>query len=54
MEKYKQNTDLKQNEEREKWKIEKDRYTKQITTLNQSINQGSTVDQGSGSEVSLG
>ncbi len=54
MGKYKQNTDLKQNEEREKWKIEKDRYTKQIATLNQSINQGSTVDQGSGSEVSLG
>ena len=54
VEKYKQNTDLKQNEEREKWKIEKDRYTKQIATLNQSINQGSTVDQGSGSEVSLG
>jgi len=54
MEKHKEDTDLKQNEERQKWKLEKDRYIKQIATLNQDVNQGSTVDQGSASEVSLG
>ena len=54
MEKYKEDTNLKQNEERQKWKLEKDRYIKQISTLNQTVNQGSTVDQGSASEVSLG
>lgn len=54
MGKHTEETNLKHNEDRKKWKIEKDRYIKQISTLNQDVNQGSTVDQGSSSEVVLG
>ena len=30
------------------------KFFKQIQTLNQTVNQGATVDQGSGAEISLG
>ena len=36
------------------WELEKNRLNKQIQTLNQTVNQGTTVDQGSGAEISLG
>ena len=44
----------KHNEEKNKWELEKSRLNKQIQTLNQTANQGVTVDQGSASEISLG
>ena len=52
--KNQEDTNMKHNEEREKWNLEKIRYNKQIQTMQQTVNQGSTVDQGSGSEVQLG
>jgi hypothetical protein len=44
----------KHSEEKNKWDLEKTRLNKQIQTLNQTANQGTTVDQGSGAEISLG
>ena len=44
----------KHSEDKNKWELEKNRLNKQIQTLNQTINQGATVDQGSGAEISLG
>ena len=44
----------KYSEEKNKWDLEKNRLNKQIQTLNQTVNQGTTVDQGSGAEISLG
>ena len=44
----------KHGEEKNKWELEKNRLNKQIQTLNQTVNQGATVDQGSGAEISLG
>ena len=44
----------KHSEEKNKWDLEKNRLNKQIQTLNQTVNQGATVDQGSGAEISLG
>ena len=52
--KNQEDVNMKHNEEREKWNLEKIRYNKQIQTMQQTVNQGSTVDQGSGSEVQLG
>ena len=42
------------NEDRKVWELEKSRLNTQIQTLNQTVNQGATVDQGSGAEISLG
>ena len=42
------------NEDRKVWELEKKRLNTQIQTLNQTVNQGATVDQGSGAEISLG
>jgi hypothetical protein len=42
------------SEDKNKWELEKNRLNKQIQTLNQTVNQGTTVDQGSGAEISLG
>ena len=44
----------KHSEEKNKWDLEKARLNKQIQTLSQTANQGTTVDQGSGAEISLG
>ena len=44
----------KHSEDKNKWELEKNRLNKQIQTLNQTVNQGATVDQGSGAEISLG
>ena len=44
----------KYSEDKNKWELEKNRLNKQIQTLNQTVNQGTTVDQGSGAEISLG
>ena len=44
----------KHSEEKNTWALEKKRLNQQIQTLNQTANQGSTVDQGSGAEISLG
>ena len=44
----------KYSEDKNKWELEKNRLNKQIQTLNQTVNQGATVDQGSGAEISLG
>ena len=44
----------KYSEDKNKWELEKNRLNKQIQTLNQTANQGTTVDQGSGAEISLG
>ena len=44
----------KHSEDKNKWELEKNRLNKQIQTLNQTVNQGTTVDQGSGAEISLG
>ena len=44
----------KHSEEKNTWALEKKRLNEQIQTLNQTANQGSTVDQGSGAEISLG
>ncbi len=44
----------KHNEEKNQWDLDKTRLKKQIQTLSQTANQGTTVDQGSGAEISLG